>query len=120
MARAIEGERAGIVDVHAFQRGGEAVGIALAADLSIGENVQPGSLLGADGEQGRVVLCFLQPRVGYPPQLPGTGSRWEATAELGTIDEPVGLRVAAYQGGGEQHAVFRPVRRLKFACYTLP
>ena len=44
----------------------------------------------------------------------------EATAELGTIDEPVGLGVAAYQGGGEQHALFRSVRRLKSACYTLP
>jgi hypothetical protein len=45
-----------VVDVHAFQRGGEAVGIALPADFAVGDDVEPGLLLRADGEQRGIVL----------------------------------------------------------------
>ena len=39
-----------VVDVDAVERGGEVVGVALAADLAVGEQVEPGALLGADRE----------------------------------------------------------------------
>ena len=47
---------AGIVDVDPFERGGEAVRIALAADLAVGDDVEPRLLLRLDREHGRVVL----------------------------------------------------------------
>ena len=40
MAGAVEGD-AGIVDVDPFQRGGEAVRIALPPDLAVGDDVEP-------------------------------------------------------------------------------
>ena len=55
MAGAVE-RGAGIVDVDAFERGGEAVGVALAAHLAVGDDVEAGALLVADREQRRVVL----------------------------------------------------------------
>ena len=60
MAAAVE-RRAGIVDVDALERGGEAVRVALAAHLAVGDDVEPGALLVADGEQRRVVLRLLEP-----------------------------------------------------------
>ena len=47
---------AGLVDVDAVERGGEAVGIAFAPLLAVGNDVEPGALLVADGEDGGVVL----------------------------------------------------------------
>ncbi len=47
MAGAVE-RGAGIVDVDAFQRGGEAVGVALAPLLAVGDDVEAGALLVAD------------------------------------------------------------------------
>ena len=59
VARAVE-RAAGIVDVHALERGGEAVGVALAPDLAVGDDVEARLLLRADGEQRRIVLRLLQ------------------------------------------------------------
>ena len=50
MAAAVE-RRARIVDVDAVERRGEAVGIALAPHLAVGDDVEPGALLVADGEE---------------------------------------------------------------------
>src|SRR5438034_1879630 len=47
---------AGTVDIDAFERGGEAVGIAFAPDLAVGDDVEAGPLLRPDGEQRGVVL----------------------------------------------------------------
>ena len=55
MAGAVE-RGAGIVDVDTFERGREAVGIAFAPHLAVGDDVEPGLLLRADRQQGRVVL----------------------------------------------------------------
>ncbi len=54
------GVLAGIVDVDAVERGGEAVGIALAPLLAVGDDVEAGALLVADGEQRGVVLRALR------------------------------------------------------------
>ena len=61
MARAIE-RGARVVEVHAVERGGEAVGVALAADLAVGDDVEAGLLLGADGQQRGVVLRLRRAR----------------------------------------------------------
>ena len=52
---AVDG-RAGIFDVDAVERGGEAVGIAFAALLAVGDDVEAGALLIADREDRGVVL----------------------------------------------------------------
>ena len=59
MAAAIQ-RVARVVEVNAFQRRGEAIGIAFATDLAIGDDVEASGFLRADGEQGRVVLAPLQ------------------------------------------------------------
>ena len=59
MAGAVE-RGAGIVDVDAFERGGEAVGVAFAPHLAVGDDVEAGALLVVDREQRRVVLRLRQ------------------------------------------------------------
>ena len=59
MTAAIE-RRAGVVEIHAFERGGETVRITLAADLAVGDDVEAGLFLRADGEQRGVVLRLFE------------------------------------------------------------
>ena len=96
MTTAVE-RGAGVVDVDALKRGGEAVGVALAAYLAVGNDVEPGALLVADGEDGGVVLRLLEPFRRNAPELPGTHPWREALAQLLAVDQPVGLRVATHQ-----------------------
>jgi hypothetical protein len=98
---------AGIVDVDAFERGREAVRIAFAPDLAVGDDVEPEFLLCADREQRGVVLRLRKPRFRHAPQLLRAQARREALAELVAVDEPVGLRKAADERGGEEHRVSR-------------
>ena len=60
---------AGIVEVDAVKRRGEAVGIAFAPHLAVGDDVESGALLVADRDQGGVVLRLLQPFRRDPPEL---------------------------------------------------
>jgi len=53
----------GLSMVHAFERGGETVGVALAPDLPVGDDVQSRFLLGADREQA-VASCSASARSG--------------------------------------------------------
>src|SRR5262249_29166850 len=98
MARAVE-RAARIVDVDAFERGGEAVRIALAPDLAVGDDVEPGLLLRADGEHRAIVLCLRQVRLGHAPELARAHARREAARELLAVDQPLGLRIAADERG---------------------
>ena len=101
MAAAVE-RGAGIVDVDAVERGGEAVRIALAAHLAVGDDVEPGALLLADGENGGVVLRLLEPFRRDAPQLLRPHARREAAGELLAVDQPVGLRVGADERGRKE------------------
>ena len=94
-----------IVDVDAIQRGSEPVGIALPADLAVGHDVQAGQFLGPDGEQGRVPLRLVQIVGRHPPQLGSPDPRREAVPQPLAVDEPIRLRIAANEGGREDHAV---------------
>ena len=60
---AVVDDSAGIVDVDALERGGEAVGVALAPHLAVGDDVDAGALHVADGEERGVVLRLLEERL---------------------------------------------------------
>ena len=107
MAAAIE-RHARVVDVDAIERGGEAVRIAFAADFAVGDDVEPGRFLGADGEHRCIVLCLGEQRLRYAPQLARAYARRKTLREPRAVDEPLGLRIAADEGGGEKHALTPP------------
>src|SRR5262245_10382335 len=94
---------AGIVDVNAVERGRKAIRVALAPDLAVGDDIEPGLLLRPDREQGRVVLRLLDPRLGNSPKFLRADTWWETPSELSAIDQPFRLRIATDQGREEQH-----------------
>ena len=95
---------AGVVEVDAFQRGGEAIGVALAPDLAVGDDVEAGLLLRLDRQDRGVVLRLGQKRLGDAPQLLARArAAGKLFSELLAVDQPLGLRVAADEGGREQH-----------------
>jgi hypothetical protein len=87
-----------IVEVHPVKRGGEAVGVALAPDLAVGDDVDPGSFHVSNRNDRRVVLRLLQVLGLGSPDLERAGARGETAPEHSPIHEPVGLRVAADDG----------------------
>ena len=74
---------AGLVDVDALERGGEAVGVALAADLAVGDDVDAGPLHVADGDDGGIVLRLLEPRLGHAPDVHAHARHASSTASRG-------------------------------------
>src|SRR5262249_48561515 len=94
---------AGVVDVNTVERSREAVRVALASDLAVGDDVEPGLLLRPDREQGRVVLRLLEPRLGNSPKFLRAHARRKSTGKFPAIDQPFRLWVTADQRGGEQH-----------------
>ena len=79
----------------AVERGGEAVGIALAPLLAIGDDVEAGALLVADGQQRGVVLRRFELLRDRPARdrarAPAAASAWRAAP----VDQPVRLRIGA-------------------------
>src|SRR5215211_9319567 len=69
--------RAGVLDVDALERGREAVRVALAAHLAVGDDVQPGALLVGDRQPRRVVLGLLEIGRIDAPQLECAHARWK-------------------------------------------
>ena len=49
-----------VVDIHAFEGGRKAVGIAFAAHLAIGDDIETGAFLIPNGEDRGVVLGLLK------------------------------------------------------------
>ena len=49
------GTRAAYVEVDTFERGSEAIGIALPAHFAVGDDVEARALLVANGQDGRIV-----------------------------------------------------------------
>ena len=92
MAAPVE-RRAGIVDVDAVERGGEAVRVALAAHLAVGDDVEAGALLIADREDRRILLRLLEPLRLDAPEFLRPHARRKAAGELLAVDQPVGLRI---------------------------
>ena len=109
MAGAIQ-RGAGVVQVDTLECGGKAVGVALAADLAIGDDVQPGVLLGADRHQRGIVLGLGQIGGVDAPQFLRPDPRRKASGQFFAIDQPFRLRIAANKRGGEQHAGLQRMR----------
>ena len=93
---------AGMIEVDAFERGGEAIGIALPPHLAVGQDIDAGALLVADRQECRVVLRLLEPLRRDPPQSLRAHPRRHLVPELLAIDQPVRLRVRTDQSHGEQ------------------
>ena len=89
--------RAGVVEIDAFERGREAVRVALAPNLAVGDDVEAGVLLRADREQSRVVLRLLEKRFSDAPELLRADAGREAPRELRAIDQPFRLGITAYE-----------------------
>jgi hypothetical protein len=85
MAGSIE-RSAWIVDIDPLERGGEAVRVAFAALLSVGDDIEAGLFLVADSKKGRIVLCLLQEFRRDAPQLPRPNTRRKTPSKLLTID----------------------------------
>ena len=100
--------RARVVDVDALERGGEAVRVALAAHLAVGDDVEPGALLVGDRQPRRVVLGLLQVRRVDAPQLARAHARREAVAQPLAVDQPVRLRVGADEARGDRVHAGKP------------
>ena len=96
MAGAVE-RRAGIVDVDAFERGREAVGVAFAPHFAVGDDVESGALLVVDREQRRVVLRLREVLRRDGPQFLGAHARRKAASEFFTVDQPFRLGIGADQ-----------------------
>ena len=100
MPAAIEGG-ARVVHVHALERGGEAVRVALAAHLAVGDDVQPCPFLVGDRQTCGVVLSLLEIARVDPPQLRRAHTRRKALAQPLPVDQPVRLRVRTDEAGGD-------------------
>ena len=81
---------------------GDAVRIALAAHLAVGDDVDARALHVADGEEGGVVLRGFQILGRDAPYLLHAHARREPRGEILAVDEPFRLGVAAYDGGGQE------------------
>ncbi len=101
----------GMLVVDAVERGREAIGVAFPPLLAVGDDVEPGTLLVADREQGRIVLRFLELRLRNAPEVLRAHPRHRFRQPL-PIDQPSGLRVGADQGRGEEHQVSASACRL--------
>ena len=88
--------------VDAVERVGEVVEVALATDLAVGDDVDPGPLLVVDGQQRRRVerLVELLGRRSATRRRRGCAARPSRPAAI-VIDQPRRLRVAADDGGGK-------------------
>ena len=101
LAAAIE-RGAGIVEIDAVERCREAVRIALPPHLAVGDDVEAGFFLVADGEQGGVVHRLIEPFGRDPPQFRRPHPRRKAAGQLRPVDQPVRLGVGAHQRRGKQ------------------
>src|SRR6185503_8784901 len=89
-----------VVDVDAFERGGEAVGIAFASHFPVTNDVDAGALHVADRDQRGVVLRLFQERRRDAPQVGLSHARYLG-AQLGAVDQPPRLWITADDRGGE-------------------
>jgi hypothetical protein len=105
MTRAVEGG-SGIVEIDAVERGREAVGVAFPSDLAVRHDVEAGILLCPDRQERGIVLCLLEVLRRDAPELARPYSRRKSAGEFVAVDQPIGLRIAADDGGGKEfHAV---------------
>ena len=98
--RAVDG-LSGAVDVDAVERGREAVRVALAADLAVGDDVESDALLLVHGEGDGVPLGFGEVLLVDPPQVVGADPHGQVAVESLPVDQPRRLGPAADERGGQ-------------------
>jgi hypothetical protein len=96
VAAAVE-RRSRVVDVDPVERGREPVGVALAADLAVGDDVEAGVLLRADRQQGGVRLRLLEEFGGDAPQLGRAYPGREPAGQPAPVDKPLRLWITSDQ-----------------------
>ena len=111
VAGSVEGD-ARVLGIHPFERRGEPVGVALAADLAIRDDVHTRPFHVTDGEHRGVILGLLQQVGRDPPDLWCASPRRQPAAQLLAVDQPVRLGVAADDGCREK-AVHRATMLLE-------
>ena len=90
------------VCVDAVECRGEPVRVALAADLAVGDGVDPRAFHVADRDNRRVILRLGQERLGHPPGVARAHARDRVRAERIAIDQPLWLRVAPDHGAWQR------------------
>jgi len=126
MPAAIEGG-ARVVDVNALEGGGEAVRVALAPHLAVGDDVEAGAFLVGDREPRRVVLGLLEVGRVDAPELERADARREPLSQPVAVEQPARLRIGADEAGWNLHALLSspPQRSARYSrrsriAVTLP
>jgi len=109
MTGAVE-RSARIIDVDAFECSGEPVRIAFAALFAVGDDVEAGAFLVADGDERGIVLRLVQPIRPHPPKLFCPHPGWKAPGQLLAVDQPIRLRIGADERRRKQlgHLILPP------------
>ena len=108
--------------VDAAECCGEPVGIALAPDLAVADDVEARPFLIPDRGQRRRFLRLFQMLGRDAPHLMRTHAGRQAVHQIVPVDEPVRLRIAADDGGGQYtlaHGV-HPFRCRRMAVVRIP
>ena len=92
-----------VINVYAVQCRGNSIGVTLTPDFSICDDIQTRILLGSDGQKGRILHGFFKIRLFNSPKFFGSYSGRKTARQLRSIDQPIGLRITANNGGGKQH-----------------
>src|SRR5215831_1926126 len=85
--------RSRILEINTFKRCGKPVGVTLTANLAVGDDVEPGTLLVPDRENRRIVLRFLQKFRRDTPQFLCSCAWRKTCGKLLAIDEPLRLKI---------------------------
>ncbi len=93
------GDLANARPIDAVERVCKLVRVALASDLAVGDDVDPGAFLLADRNQRRIVLRLLQKLARHTPDVAHAYARRHVLLQCGAIDQPIRLREAADDGG---------------------
>jgi hypothetical protein len=82
-------------DVDPGEYRGEAIRVALPADLAVGDDVESHAHLVGYSHRSGVVLGLREEVVVDSPELTRTDSRWKPCGEASAVDQPFGLGIAA-------------------------
>ncbi len=104
-------DEAGLRDIDAFERGGEAIRIAFAPHLAVGDDIDAGPLHITDGDDGGVVLRLLKILLRHAPHLFRRTRARPSTASSGSTSQS-GWGYLADDGRREQFSDI-PVSRTK-------
>jgi hypothetical protein len=92
---------AGTIGIHARKRIGQVIRIALAADFAVADDIQARFFLHADGQARGIVHGFIEKRLLHAPQVHGAHARRRLFRKLFAVDQPIRLRQASDDGGGQ-------------------